>query len=440
MTTRSPSHGRSALSLRRSISWTLVSRTLYAVCQWAALLVLARMGGPQAVGRFALALAVTGPIVLFSNLALRHLQATDAERSHGYGDYLAVRVATVIAAMLAIVVVAATAGYSRETAVVLVLVGVAKSFESLSDVVYGLEQAAHRLDLTARSLMIRGLAGAAALALAYSLTDRLTAAIGAMTAAWAATYLLLDLPAQQRLRAQVAAASASAATPDPTSPLRRRLRLVRLALPMGAVALLISLNINVPRYFIEARLGEEALGAFAAMAYFVVVGTIVVNGFGQAALVTLADHHARGRQRAFYGLIGRMVGVSLALGAAGVVVSGLFGRQLLALVYGPSFSEYAGLFVWVMLAGGLSYAASSLFYGVTARRIFKGQALLYAIVAGTNVGAAALLIDAHGMLGVIGAWLAALSVQIVLSAWLIAPGRAATNVRPAPGLAVTEGA
>ena len=44
-------------------------------------------------------------------------------------------------------------------AVIAVLVALAKGFESMSDVVYGLEQVHHRLDLTTRSLCLRGVAG-----------------------------------------------------------------------------------------------------------------------------------------------------------------------------------------------------------------------------------------------------------------------------------------
>jgi O-antigen/teichoic acid export membrane protein len=404
-----------ALSMRRSVSWSLVGRVVYAGSQWLMLLVLARMGGLEAVGRFALALAVTGPVVLFSNLGLRHVQATDAERSYDHLDYLAVRAWTTVAALAVLAGVVLLADYPAPTAQVIALVALAKGFESMSDVVHGLQQVHHRLDLTTRSLALRGLAGVAAMALAYPFGG-LTGAVAGMTCAWGAVYLVHDLGSQRRLLA-----GADATAPPRTTPARaRRLHLAWVALPMGVVALLISLNVNVPRYFIEAWLGEQTLGAFAAMFYFVVVGSLVVNGLGQATLVALAAHHASGRRPAFFRLLGRLLAASVVLGGLGVAVSWLFGAPLLTLLYGPAFARDADLFVWIMLAGALNYAASALFYGVTARRIFAGQALLYAVVTAVNAGACALLIGAHGVYGVIWAWIAALGVQIVLSALLIA--------------------
>ena len=411
-----------ALSLRRSMSWSLAGRLVYALCQWLMLLVLARLGGLEAVGRFALALAVTGPIVLFSNLGLRHVQATDADGSYDYADYLAVRGWTTIAALVVLAVVIALAYDAGETARVIALVALAKGFESMSDVVYGLEQVRQRLDLTTRSLCLRGLSGVGAMTLGYWLGGSLTASIAAMTAAWAACYLLYDLPAQRRLLAEPQPDARPAARPRPTGHSARRRRLAWVALPMGVVALLISLNVNVPRYFIEAWLGEQALGAFAAMFYFVVVGSLVVNGLGQATLVNLAACDARGQRRAFLRLLGRLVAASLGLGLVGVLASWLLGRQLLTLLYGAAFARDAGLFVWIMSAGALNYAASALFYGVTARRIFVGQAVLYAAVTAVNAGACALLIGGHGVLGVVWAWIAALVVQIGLSLLLIARG------------------
>lgn len=419
------------LSLRRSMSWSLAGRLVYALCQWLMLLVLARLGGLEAVGRFALALAVTGPIVLFSNLGLRHVQATDADGSYDYADYLAVRGWTTIAALVVLAVVIALAYDAGETARVIALVALAKGFESMSDVVYGLEQVRQRLDLTTRSLCLRGLSGVVAMILGYWLGGDLTASVAAMTAAWAGCYLLYDLPAQRRLLAEPQSDARPAARPRATGDSARRRRLAWVALPMGVVALLISLNVNVPRYFIEAWLGEQALGAFAAMFYFVVVGSLVVNGLGQATLVNLAACDARGQRRVFLRLLGRLVAASLGLGLVGVLASWLLGRQLLTLLYGAAFARDAGLFVWIMIAGALNYAASALFYGVTARRIFVGQAVLYAAVTAVNAGACALLIGGHGALGVVWAWIAALVVQIGLSLLLIARGGGGEPAAPA---------
>src|SRR3954469_7592651 len=86
--------GRHALSLRSNFSWTFAGNVVYAGCQWGMLMVLAKLGSPERVGQFALGLAVTAPILMFSNLQLRAIQATDARREYRFGHYLALRLAT----------------------------------------------------------------------------------------------------------------------------------------------------------------------------------------------------------------------------------------------------------------------------------------------------------------------------------------------------------
>jgi O-antigen/teichoic acid export membrane protein len=400
-------------SLQRSATWAILGKGSYAACQWAALLVLARLGGVAAVGRFSLALAVTAPIVLLFNLSLRNIQATDAEGQFTHADYVAVRAGTTALALLVIAAIAGSGAYPGETAAVLALVGLAKAFESQGDIVQGLATVHHRLDLAAWSTLLRGLAGLAGLALGSWLMGHLTGGVAAMTAAWAAVYLFHDIPVERRLLA------AGAPQTAPGTPLARRLRLVRLALPMGAVALLIAFGTNVPRYFIEARLGEAELGIYAAMASFTVIGAFVINGVGQAALVDLAAHHAHGRRAAFRRILGRLAGVSLVLGLAGVAVSGIAGRELLALAFGEVFAREDRVFLWVTVAGAIGYAATALFYGITARRIFGGQAIVFSLVTLVHAGACALLIGPHGLLGAAWANIAALVVQILLSVWLI---------------------
>ena len=79
------------LSLRLNFAWTFVGNVVYAGCQWGMLVVLAKLGSPARVGEFALALAVTAPILMFTNLALRAVQATDSRQEYTFGDYLGLR-------------------------------------------------------------------------------------------------------------------------------------------------------------------------------------------------------------------------------------------------------------------------------------------------------------------------------------------------------------
>jgi len=82
-----------ALSLRRNAAWALLGQVVFAACHWGGFIILGRLGGPEVLGRYVLALAVVTPIMMFGRLQMRELQVADAAQRHPFEDYLAVRLA-----------------------------------------------------------------------------------------------------------------------------------------------------------------------------------------------------------------------------------------------------------------------------------------------------------------------------------------------------------
>ncbi len=81
-------------SLRRNFSWTMLGNVFFAGCQWAMLAALAKLGSTEMVGQFALATAIATPIMVFSNLKLRAVLASDANDEYSFSDYFSLRLIT----------------------------------------------------------------------------------------------------------------------------------------------------------------------------------------------------------------------------------------------------------------------------------------------------------------------------------------------------------
>jgi O-antigen/teichoic acid export membrane protein len=411
--------GLSGLSLRQNFSWTLVGNIVYAACQWGMLVVLAKTGSPVMVGQFALGLAVTAPIILFANLQLRAVQATDARHEYLFDDYLGLRLATTVMALAAIAGVVIFSGYRSETALVIMAVGAAKAFESISDVFYGRLQQHERMDRIAKSMMIKGPLSLLALGIAVYLTkSTLWGAVG-LAIAWALVLISYDIRSGKLLRGRDAGATDSASDGGRPATLRPRwsnktsFALIKLSLPLGFVMLLISLNTNVPRYFIEHYLGERELGIFAAIAYLMVAGSMVVNALGQSASPRLAKHYASGEARAFRHLLGKLIAISGLLGVAGVALVVLAGESLLTMIYRPEYASHTDVFLLLMVAAGLGFIASFLGYAMTAARYFKVQAPLFAVVTAVSVLACLWLVPLYGLRGAAMALVLAAAVQLL---------------------------
>ena len=65
----------------------------------------------ETVGQFTLALAICAPIVMFTNLQLRAIQATDANELYEFGHYLSLRLVMSTLALVTITMVAVASSY-----------------------------------------------------------------------------------------------------------------------------------------------------------------------------------------------------------------------------------------------------------------------------------------------------------------------------------------
>ena len=139
------------LTLRGNFSWTFAGNLVYAACQWGILVILAKLGSPEMVGQFTLGLAITAPIIMFTNLELRIVQATDARKQYSFSDYLGLRLISTALALAIITVISLLGGFRWETSLVIFLMGLAKAFESISDIFHGLIQQHERMDRIATS-------------------------------------------------------------------------------------------------------------------------------------------------------------------------------------------------------------------------------------------------------------------------------------------------
>ena len=172
------------LSLRANFLWSLFGTGVYGGSQFAMLIVLAKLGTPEMVGRYALALALCAPVVMFTNLRLSAVQATDARNEYDFGDYLALRMVGSAFAMAVIAALALLFRYGLEVLIVVLVVAVAKGVESLSDIIYGRLQKHERLDLVAISSMLRGPLALGAFAVLIALTKSVAWGVVGMLGAW----------------------------------------------------------------------------------------------------------------------------------------------------------------------------------------------------------------------------------------------------------------
>jgi O-antigen/teichoic acid export membrane protein len=424
-----------ALTLRQNFSWTFVGNIVYAASQWGILVVLAKLGSPEMVGQFTLGLAVTAPVILFCNLQLRQIQTTDVKQQYSFGDYLGLRLISTGLALLTIAIITIKAGYRWETSLVILVIGLSKVLESISDIFHGLFQYHERMDRIAISLMIKGPLSLLALGIGVFLSGNVLGGAIGLTIVWALILIFYDLPSGISILKSLVLAPAHRQEEEqitahqPSTHHRPQLRprfhlpdlrnLVGLSLPLGFVMMLISLNTNIPRYFIESYQGERELGIFSALSYLMVAGGIVVNALGQSASPRLAKYYAAGNRRDFRNLLFKTVLIGALLGGISILIAAIAGQEILTILYRPEYAQQLYLFVLLMMAAGAGYVASFLGYGMTAAQYFRVQMPLFIIVTGISAIVCWWLVPSQGLIGAAIAMIVGAVVQAVFSLGVI---------------------
>ena len=374
-------------SFRSSLAWTLAGNGLYAAAQWAILSLVAKLGGSEMLGQYALAVALTTPLVMLSHLNLRAVLATDVDGRQPFGDYVTVRLGVSGLGLVGIAILALLSGHSGSLAAVILMTGLAQSSETVSDIYYGAMQRRDEMELIARSMIARGMVSVLAFGLALYVFRDLVWALAAMAAGRLTLLLAYDRPR---------GAAGECLT---RSGLRAEVAILRSALPLGVMLLLVSLNTNAPRYAIERFLNVSELGVFAAIASFMTVGSMAVNAFGQAITPRLARHFSRRESKPFRRLTFMLAASVCGLGVAGVIVAAVFGEAILGIVYRPEYAAHGGLLVAVMGTAIPGYVAIALGYAITAARAFDVQVPLFCVVAASCGGASWLLVPRFGLRG-----------------------------------------
>ena len=412
------------LSLRRNFSWTFIGNVVYAALQWAMLIVLNKVGTTEQielqVGLFALGLSVTAPIIMLANAQLRNVQAADVKQEYTFGDYFGQRLISSVVGFILIIIISLVSQYSTEALIIILIMGLAKVFEMLSDIFFGLIQQYEQMDYIGKSQIIKGVFSFVTLTALLLITNNVFWAVTGLAIAWLLVLLFYDIPNSY----QVMLSRKFKNDEDPPS-LREALKprfdprtLIRLTwavAPLGIVALLNSLVPNLPRYIIESDVGVEALGIFASLSYMTVAGETVVMAMGQATTPRLASLFLDKKLKAFLRLLGMLLGILVFIAVAGVVGSALFGREILTIIYRPEYKEEIDAFIWLMTAAGVIYLGSFLGYVLTAIRAYRSQVILVGITALMTGIASLILIPEYGLVGGGMALLVSGIVRLVIS-------------------------
>ena len=340
------------IGLSRQFSWILFGNLYYAASQYALVIMLTRLTSSEVLGRFSLIFAITAPISLFFSFSLRTVLISDSFGKYPNSAYLVLRYAT---CLLAVAISSAFGFWSLKTLTFLmpiVFIASAKAIDSLSDLYYGAFQRTNQNQLIAISLLVRGTVSFALVLIFLKLGKTLDYVCFAIFLASAMTFLFYDrihAPEFFKLRVGLFAV------------LTDIKKLARMAVPLALALVLSSLELNVPRYIVEHRIGLVALGIFSALGYPLMIGNQIIGSLASAASPQLSSYFQSKNYEEFKHLLHKLLFWGGILGALTIVFGFGFGKLVLGFFKHQEYSEEFIAFGILSIASAISYI--SVFFG-----------------------------------------------------------------------------
>lgn len=400
------------------VRWTTVNRSLVGqsgwmvsgslaqlLCQWAILVLVARKTSAESLGQFGLALAILGPTFTLANMNLRGLLATDAAGRFPFAVYLAARVVAGMSALAAVVLVAWLLGTGPAWLGLLLSLGLAKFFEAVADLVWGLQQHCNHFARVGISSALHGSGMLGCAMVAAHFQPTLPAIALGMLIGRLLVLVGWDLPCTAGLRVRPGAGQRRPGAGE----------LLALAWPLGITGLLVSLHSSAPRYLVQWYADSRALGVFCALAAFPQMTSPLFRSLEQTVSVRLARLLHVGRSREFWRLLGQTMAGLLAVGILAVLAAWLAGRPLVQLVYPDEYAEQAWLLVPLMLAAAVAFQAGIIESALTCVRWTCGQLPLHAASLLGCVAAGWWLVPRWGLGGAAASLLVGKAVFVLIS-------------------------
>jgi O-antigen/teichoic acid export membrane protein len=390
---------------------------VHSICQWGFLSVLAKLTAVEVVGEYTLAVAVTAPLLYVANFNVGVMLVTDTKRQFSFADYRTARLLLIAISLLAALGICLASTFSSEVFILTVIVAIAQSADSMSELYRSVMLRSEQMSRIAGSLMLRGCISVAVAAAVLVYSKSIIYTVAAMALVRFGVLFAYDIPLGRDRATAGGGWQGQRSEPgeEPRnarqfrgSRLRAVLKITGGALPLTIVSLLVSLVLNMPRYFIEKYVGPRQLGIFAAMWSLLTAGNMIAMALGQSIFPRLSKLYAGGDVAAFKQIIFRAVQIGLILGVLGVTGAIVAGRQILTLAYRAEYAQERWMFVAVMGIGTLAYIITLLGNAATSARAFKPQAVLMTVVV------LATFVSCLAMVPTLGVWGAIWSVGIGL--------------------------
>lgn len=363
---------------RKNMTWNMVGSFLYAFASMVLTMAVVQLVGDEQGGIFTFAFTTFGQqMFMVAYFGIRPYQITDVENKYSFGDYLHLRIATSLGALVIGIGYILLQGYAPAKAWVVFLMVCYKVIDGFADVYEAEFQRSGRLYLTGKSNTFRTMLSVGSFFLALFVTRNLVLASAVAVGAQIAGVLLFD-----------AAVIGGLGNIDWSWKPGGCGRLVKSSFLLFLSVFLDFYIFSAAKYAIEGNMNDAAMAVYGAVFMPTSVINLVAGFVIRPFLTKLSYHWERRELKRFGRIIGVIFLVILGLTVLAVGGAALLGIPVLSLLYSnlrEALEQCRPALVMIILGGGFNAWMNLFYYTLVIMKrqkyIFAGYILVCAAAA-----------------------------------------------------------
>ncbi|WP_293750654.1 hypothetical protein [uncultured Paraglaciecola sp.] len=347
------------MKLKKDILITLFSNLVLAFSQWVLIASLNYSGNIGVVGQYSYALALAGFFLTVGQVGLRQYILSSSINVDQLEQLFVTRLLASILTWGLLVLYALLVVDDIYFWLVL-LIGLAKIAENMSDLAHGFYQRKFMVMQIARSRIARSIFTPLVFLGVFFNTDNISYACVAMLITWVIIFMVFDKEAMDTKQQGL-----------------NKVNFVPVILvnayPLGITSVLVLLVVSMPLFILAKMADDIQVGQYASVFYFVTAGSLIMQSVLQVISPIIVAHLKDRLHSNIITLAKNCYLLAIAYGLIGVFLAVYIGEWVLQLVYGDSFNGLGSL---VVLAALINLALAIQAVGgivLTAHGIFKFQ-------------------------------------------------------------------
>lgn len=370
--------------------WMVLGNGFYALFQLLNMVIISKILGVESLGVFSLALALTAPLMLFSNFGMRILWVTNSVSDSTFSDFRLMRLCMSLFGAAITCIFLLLYLPSSDYLSVYILIVVSKLVENNADIFYSKYHKDGEQRRISVSLITRGALGVSGMWVGCFIFESLLSGVFLYAFMWFLSHIFTE-----QIR-----------TPFSRQDLRNVREYSKIVkgvivggTPIAIGLLLANLNMNLPRIQLEREYGLETVGIYSALYFFIQTGTVVITSIGQVILPKLSELHDSKDNSAHLVLVTKVLAIIVLMAMVAAIIIYLVGENILAILFNDTVAKFSSTLSMFLLLSPAQYSVSILNAVVASIKrnslVMWCQFLMFIMVALLSI----ILISENGVIG-----------------------------------------